>query len=231
MFCKNCGTQLKEGAKFCPKCGTPVTPMPGAGQAGPGAGPQPPYQQPGGGQPPHQGPAAGKASKIPIFAIGAIVILVVAVILIFRACAGGGYEKPIKNFMQGMEDLDADKMLSAFPPEALEALEDEGYDEDEISEQFEQMVTAGMDSLGFDIDYAIDYEIEDATELSKREISDIEEAFEDEDIDLSIKEGRSVDLTLTISLDSLGISQDEEITLEAIKVGGGWYLNPLSMDF
>ena len=25
------------------------------------------------------------------------------------------------------------------------------------------MVTAGMDSLGFDIDYAIDYEIEDAT--------------------------------------------------------------------
>ena len=86
--------------------------MPGAGQAGPGAGPQPPYQQPGGGQPPHQGPAAGKASKIPIFAIGAIVILVVAVILIFRACAGGGYEKPIKNFMQGMEDLDADKMLS-----------------------------------------------------------------------------------------------------------------------
>ena len=112
MFCKNCGTQLKEGAKFCPKCGTPVTPMPGAGQAGPGAG-----------QPPHQGPAAGKASKIPIFAIGAIVILVVAVILIFRACAGGGYEKPIKNFMQGMEDLDADKMLSAFPPEALEALE------------------------------------------------------------------------------------------------------------
>ena len=61
-------------------------------------------------------------------------------------------------------------------------------------------------------------------ELSKREISDIEEAFEDEDIDLSIKEGRSVDLTLTISLDSLGISQDEEITLEVIKVGGGWYL-------
>ena len=25
MFCRNCGAQLKEGAKFCPKCGTPVT--------------------------------------------------------------------------------------------------------------------------------------------------------------------------------------------------------------
>ena len=24
MFCKNCGTQIAEGGKFCPKCGTPV---------------------------------------------------------------------------------------------------------------------------------------------------------------------------------------------------------------
>lgn len=24
MFCKNCGTQLKDEARFCPKCGTPV---------------------------------------------------------------------------------------------------------------------------------------------------------------------------------------------------------------
>ena len=24
MFCKNCGTQLTEGVKFCPRCGTPI---------------------------------------------------------------------------------------------------------------------------------------------------------------------------------------------------------------
>lgn len=24
MYCKNCGAQLKDGARFCPKCGTPV---------------------------------------------------------------------------------------------------------------------------------------------------------------------------------------------------------------
>lgn len=24
MFCQNCGTQLPEGVKFCPECGTPV---------------------------------------------------------------------------------------------------------------------------------------------------------------------------------------------------------------
>lgn len=25
MFCKNCGTELKDGASFCPRCGTPVS--------------------------------------------------------------------------------------------------------------------------------------------------------------------------------------------------------------
>lgn len=24
MFCKNCGTQIKENERFCGKCGTPV---------------------------------------------------------------------------------------------------------------------------------------------------------------------------------------------------------------
>lgn len=24
MFCKNCGTQLQDGAAFCPNCGAPV---------------------------------------------------------------------------------------------------------------------------------------------------------------------------------------------------------------
>ena len=25
MFCKNCGTPMKDGAKFCPKCGAANT--------------------------------------------------------------------------------------------------------------------------------------------------------------------------------------------------------------
>lgn len=26
MCCNNCGTQVKEGVKFCPKCGSPISP-------------------------------------------------------------------------------------------------------------------------------------------------------------------------------------------------------------
>lgn len=40
MFCRNCGVQLNDGAKFCPNCGTPVTPM------APQQPAQQPYQQP-----------------------------------------------------------------------------------------------------------------------------------------------------------------------------------------
>ena len=26
MFCKKCGAKIKDGTKFCPKCGSPVSP-------------------------------------------------------------------------------------------------------------------------------------------------------------------------------------------------------------
>lgn len=34
MFCRNCGTKLKDGDKFCLNCGTPVLPVPPAQSAG-----------------------------------------------------------------------------------------------------------------------------------------------------------------------------------------------------
>lgn len=40
MFCKNCGAEIKNGAGFCPQCGTPVSQ-----NTNPGG-----YQQPGGGR-------------------------------------------------------------------------------------------------------------------------------------------------------------------------------------
>ncbi len=43
MYCKNCGTELKEGQKFCPKCGTPVESSQTSRTTG--AGQQQTYQQ------------------------------------------------------------------------------------------------------------------------------------------------------------------------------------------
>ena len=140
MFCRNCGTQLKEGAKFCPKCGTPVSSTAGNGFNGSGV----PHEKQGARTQTtyhYQSSTAKKESRIPFFLIGVIVILVAAVVIIFRACSGGGYKKVIKTYMEGNQELDAEKMLSVFPPQILDAIEDEGYDREEIAEQFEQTIT------------------------------------------------------------------------------------------
>ncbi len=34
MYCKNCGAELKEGQKFCPNCGTPVSTSQTSGASG-----------------------------------------------------------------------------------------------------------------------------------------------------------------------------------------------------
>ncbi|MDR2098163.1 MAG: zinc ribbon domain-containing protein [Spirochaetaceae bacterium] len=66
MFCKNCGTQLKEGAKFCGNCGTAVA---AAGQpAAPVTPAAPPWQS----QQYASVPPAGK--KLSLFRIFLIVI-------------------------------------------------------------------------------------------------------------------------------------------------------------
>lgn len=77
-YCKNCGTQLRDGASFCPKCGNPVAQP---GQAAPNAGCVQPGQaglNAGGGNPM---PQKGNKKAIGIIA-GIIGLIVVAVVLI-----------------------------------------------------------------------------------------------------------------------------------------------------
>lgn len=57
MFCKNCGAQCNEGAKFCPACGTDLTP--------PTAPEQPAYQQPA--QPVYQQPVMYQQPAQPVY--------------------------------------------------------------------------------------------------------------------------------------------------------------------
>lgn len=56
MFCKNCGTEIPEGAGFCPSCGTPA----GADAPKTAGEPAQPTQQPAQPTP----PAANRKSKI-----------------------------------------------------------------------------------------------------------------------------------------------------------------------
>lgn len=221
MFCKNCGTELKEGTKFCPKCGTPIASIEQPNN----------WSQNGIQGRDNRGLAdTGKQRKTPILAIGVIVILVIAVVLVFRACSGGGYEEPIRNLVKGIENQDGKQILKAFSDEMMEAAEEEsGYSRDELAEMYENVFNYGIGDVDLsDVDYKVDYEIKDDFDLSEREIKDIEDELSDDGIDVDIKAGKEVELTLKISVKSLDYNEEEDTTIEVIKIGRNWYINPLS---
>lgn len=106
MFCHKCGAQLVNGAAFCQKCGAktvnsepasapvevppkPATPTPPANPAAPQTATQPPIQpapqwtaEPQYAVPSPAAPVAKKKSKAPFIAIGAVVLVIVAVLVV-----------------------------------------------------------------------------------------------------------------------------------------------------
>ena len=96
MYCSNCGEELKNGTKFCPKCGTQVTQN------------IEPENRPDGRIPKNYSESQGdfktgdiqKVKRTPVFAIGFIVIVVLAVIIIMvRTGIIGG--KSDLDYLQG----------------------------------------------------------------------------------------------------------------------------------
>lgn len=218
MFCRNCGAELKGGAKFCPKCGTPVAADPAGGNGAAGQSPASRIQQ---------------AKRPPYLAIGAIVIAVILVLLIIfglRSCIGGGnYERPVKALVEGIEKQDGDKILSAFSDEMLDVMEDQsGYDRDEMADMMESMFS--MAYIGADLDeenFKLDYKVTDDKDLSKGKIKDIEEEYKNQDMDIKIKDAKELEVELIAEID--GEEDTQEFSLTVVKIGGSWYLDPSSM--
>ena len=221
MFCKNCGAQLNEGARFCPKCGTPAV----NGNAGGNSGG---YQ---GGASPVQ-----SQKKPPYLAIGLIAIVVVVVIVLAvvlgKTVFGKGYEKPIKTLIKGVEEQDGEMILSAFSENTIEAMEDQsGIDrieqEDMMDLKFEYRFSG---EVWVDEDVEFKYEVEDSKKLDKDDIKDIEDELKDYwDVREDISAARELDVTMTIYVDG-DEEDDNDATIEVIKVDGKWYINPISLN-
>ena len=94
MYCPNCGNQLADGAKFCPKCGKPVGQAPQTPQAPAAQHPAPapaPNPAPVYAPAPAPVPAPKKKPKILIGVIAGIVVFAVVILtLVFTGVWGGG---------------------------------------------------------------------------------------------------------------------------------------------
>lgn len=114
----------------------------------------------------------------------------VLILLIIICNLGGGYKKPIDNFVKVIEnqETDIDKLVELVAPKFIEkhysnivdilGKSDEFEDfKDEASDSLEDTFDAMEDELGKKI--KVSYKITDKDELSKRDIEDIEDAYKD----------------------------------------------------
>ena len=115
MFCKYCGENNVDGAKFCKNCGKPL--MTTSSADGTAAGYNPEMTP---GYTPTSQQNHKKSGIIAIVAIVAAVLIAVAVIFsIFHAVKGRSPEKTIDQLVTSLFKLDADGIIDTFPKEAV----------------------------------------------------------------------------------------------------------------
>lgn len=155
MFCKKCGFQLKDTARFCPKCGTANTPPP--------IPPQPSNFTP---QPNNFAPQQNSSfspnaqsiavkTKKPLIIVGVGIVILIVIIIAF--CIGftghgvgggskGGYRKATKAAEAALTAYytgDAAAMMKLWPEEAKEYYEDAA---NLTEEQLQERMQSRMDN-------------------------------------------------------------------------------------
>lgn len=175
MFCRNCGAQLSEDAKFCNSCGVEVANSLKTDCIGSIS----------------VLPDKTKKRYIGIIAVVAVVILLAA--LFFGG--GKGYEKTIDNFFEGLFEADGELFVSALSEEYIEEqLEYYGYRNkavliEKLQDNLDDLTEEYADELGKNWKY-------------KYEIVHIEE-FDDEvevtiDLELSGKNSKESDVWILV---------------------------------
>ena len=135
MFCKNCGFQMKDTAKFCPKCGTANTPPP--------IPPQPSNfaQQPNNFAPqpnnfaPQQNPSFSptaqsiavktKKNLIPLIIVGVGIVILIVIIIAFCNRSKNGMKSSSEAagaYLVAVYHEDVDDILDLVPDEVLKQI-------------------------------------------------------------------------------------------------------------
>ncbi len=154
------------------------------------------------------------------------IVLILAMILSLSACSDKGYEETLELYIEALNDQDAEALLELFPENVIEYMIDEGYgaDEDELlvmAQAWMDMYIAECEDIcGEDVEFT--YEVLGKEKVSGSDLKDLKADYED-DLELKVKAGTTVEFDLIMEGDDDDDTEDMELVL--VKIDGEWYLD------
>lgn len=230
MLCDNCGANNPEGASVCGSCGAALTPEE---ETTPAQETQEVLREVQEVQ--ESGKAPADKNKIAGLAIviGGAVLAIALVVWIFSLLLGGGGPEgvAVDYIKAGMKANGGKTLVNLLPGAYIEEVLDMG-DFDSKSELIREVNDALEDTHDMMEEYYGKYkvkvEVRKVKDWKNSEINDYNERMDDRKIDLEIKDGADVELKVTINGED--DKDTSKPTVKVIKVGGKWYLDPMSAD-
>lgn len=212
MFCGKCGAKNADDAMFCKECGAQLSAVKKDAE--------------------ETGSVVVTSSqenernkKVGI--IAAVVVVALVAVLAIALFGGRSYKSTVKKYLNASFKADAETIVELIPEEMIDYMLDEyGYDEDEFDEMVEELeeeLQDVMDYLGDDVKFS--YEIKSAKDVSDDDLSELQEEYEEVDVEVSA--AKTVKVKLKIESDDFDESTTMEISV--IKVGRSWYLDVYNM--
>lgn len=227
MFCRKCGAEIPDGAKFCAVCGAPA--QADAANAGNNIAARKPAMDVRG-QKPIAAAAAKSGNKKPLMiGIAALVVLVILIVVLVRGCAGGssgsGFRSPeeaYEAFFNGYSGQDFDRMMKALPDFWIEYFGGEEAERQQLQSNYERD-WSGAYANGLQY---ISYRATDHTLLSEEEAAKVEQEVNDAfGIDVHFTAVATIEYELTKNWGTT--KETEEVSSGtggyAYKYEGKWY--------
>ena len=235
MLCNNCGTENLDGARFCVGCGAEL-----------GAAPvyqEPAYQEPVYQEAPQEfyapqedafapeAPKENKLKKLLPMIIGgaAAIVLIVVLCVVFL---GGGYKKPLDNYMKILNGKGSEATIEAcMPKEFWEEAEDEldvtpGDLYDQLDENYDDLIEELEEEFGDNIKFS--YKVTDKDELSKKKLDDLKDTYKE--IGLSKKDiTKAYKLEVELTIKGSDDTDSEDLDVVVFKYKGKWYVDISSL--
>lgn len=229
MFCGKCGTQNPETAAFCKRCGMRLKDQakPAVKPAAPKAPVEPQLQY----QPKRPAPKRKRRrnDKNGIIAIAAMAALILVLALVLFS--GRSYKATVKQFVNATFEADGKALVKLIPKDLMEyALDESGYDEDELDEMIEDLDDELQDAMDLIERYLgdnwkVSYKIIDTEDIKGDDLKDLKKSYKR----LGVKISAAKDVEMELTLKTKEDKESNTVTISLIKVGRSWYLDLDSM--